>query len=241
MLWCVMLWCVVVCRVVLCHVVCRVVLWCVVLWCVVLWCVVVCCVVVCCVVLCCVVVWCVVLCCVGVQHVPVRPSPCPSDRSSSIVLKEIDVICPFRAKPSGDHTCCARAVSDTCLFMVHGHRAHRAGQQLTARDVLFTGARAIRNVLDTSIGGSKPKVATPGVVTKIEELKGDNPTMFAWEIRDRLLSEVGLVVAMLPAGTTLIWPLVGLVVAMSPAGTILICEVWPLVGLVVAMSPLEPS
>ncbi|KAL8613269.1 hypothetical protein ACOMHN_001593 [Nucella lapillus] len=40
-----------------------------------------------------------------------------------------------------------------------------------------------------SIGGSKPKVATPGVVAKIEELKGDNPTMFAWEIRDRLLSE----------------------------------------------------
>ena len=40
-----------------------------------------------------------------------------------------------------------------------------------------------------SIGGSKPKVATPGVVAKIEELKRDNPTMFAWEIRDRLLSE----------------------------------------------------
>ena len=40
-----------------------------------------------------------------------------------------------------------------------------------------------------SIGGSKPKVATPGVVAKIEELKRDNPTMFAWEIRDRLLSD----------------------------------------------------
>ncbi|PVD21998.1 hypothetical protein C0Q70_17801 [Pomacea canaliculata] len=40
-----------------------------------------------------------------------------------------------------------------------------------------------------SIGGSKPKVATPSVVAKIEELKRDNPTMFAWEIRDRLLSE----------------------------------------------------
>lgn len=39
------------------------------------------------------------------------------------------------------------------------------------------------------IGGSKPKVATPGVVTKIAEYKLSNPTMFAWEIRDRLLSE----------------------------------------------------
>ncbi|XP_055056201.1 paired box protein Pax-8 isoform X1 [Misgurnus anguillicaudatus] len=39
------------------------------------------------------------------------------------------------------------------------------------------------------IGGSKPKVATPKVVEKIAEYKRQNPTMFAWEIRDRLLSE----------------------------------------------------
>lgn len=37
------------------------------------------------------------------------------------------------------------------------------------------------------IGGSKPKVATPFVVNKIAEYKLSNPTMFAWEIRDRLL------------------------------------------------------
>lgn len=37
------------------------------------------------------------------------------------------------------------------------------------------------------IGGSKPKVATPIVVNKIAEYKLANPTMFAWEIRDRLL------------------------------------------------------
>ena len=37
------------------------------------------------------------------------------------------------------------------------------------------------------IGGSKPKVATPLVVNKIGEYKLANPTMFAWEIRDRLL------------------------------------------------------
>ncbi|XP_064153592.1 paired box protein Pax-8-like [Anguilla rostrata] len=39
------------------------------------------------------------------------------------------------------------------------------------------------------IGGSKPKVATPKVVEKIAEYKRQNPTMFAWEIRDRLLTE----------------------------------------------------
>ncbi|XP_051967654.1 paired box protein Pax-8 isoform X2 [Xyrauchen texanus] len=39
------------------------------------------------------------------------------------------------------------------------------------------------------IGGSKPKVATPQVVEKIAEYKRQNPTMFAWEIRDRLLAE----------------------------------------------------
>jgi len=39
------------------------------------------------------------------------------------------------------------------------------------------------------IGGSKPKVATPHVVDAISKYKKDNPTMFAWEIRDRLLSE----------------------------------------------------
>ncbi|XP_056616794.1 paired box protein Pax-2a isoform X6 [Triplophysa dalaica] len=39
------------------------------------------------------------------------------------------------------------------------------------------------------IGGSKPKVATPKVVDKIADYKRQNPTMFAWEIRDRLLAE----------------------------------------------------
>ena len=39
------------------------------------------------------------------------------------------------------------------------------------------------------IGGSKPKVATPPVVDAIAKYKKENPTMFAWEIRDRLLAE----------------------------------------------------
>ena len=39
------------------------------------------------------------------------------------------------------------------------------------------------------IGGSKPKVATPEVVAKIENYKKDNPTIFAWEIREKLISD----------------------------------------------------
>jgi 'Paired box' domain len=39
------------------------------------------------------------------------------------------------------------------------------------------------------IGGSKPKVATNGVVDQIIRYKRDNPTMFAWEIKERLLKD----------------------------------------------------
>lgn len=39
------------------------------------------------------------------------------------------------------------------------------------------------------IGGSKPRVATPEVEARIEEYKRDNPGMFSWEIRDRLIKE----------------------------------------------------
>ncbi|KAI6242928.1 Homeobox domain protein [Aphelenchoides fujianensis] len=37
--------------------------------------------------------------------------------------------------------------------------------------------------------GTKPKVATPKVVAKIEEYKRENPTIFAWEIREKLINE----------------------------------------------------
>ncbi|XP_020287398.1 protein gooseberry-neuro [Pseudomyrmex gracilis] len=39
------------------------------------------------------------------------------------------------------------------------------------------------------IGGSKPRVATPEVEARIEELKRDNPGIFSWEIRDKLMKE----------------------------------------------------
>lgn len=45
------------------------------------------------------------------------------------------------------------------------------------------------SILPGAIGGSKPRVTTPKVVNYIRELKHKDPGIFAWEIRDRLLTE----------------------------------------------------
>ncbi|KAG7297719.1 Paired box protein Pax-1 [Plutella xylostella] len=45
------------------------------------------------------------------------------------------------------------------------------------------------SILPGAIGGSKPRVTTPKVVSYIKQLKAKDPGIFAWEIRDRLLSD----------------------------------------------------
>lgn len=45
------------------------------------------------------------------------------------------------------------------------------------------------------IGGSKPRVATVEVETRIEQLKKEQPGIFSWEIRDRLIKVSGHLLA----------------------------------------------
>ncbi|XP_039981864.1 paired box protein Pax-1 [Xiphias gladius] len=45
------------------------------------------------------------------------------------------------------------------------------------------------SILPGAIGGSKPRVTTPAVVKSIRDYKQGDPGIFAWEIRDRLLSD----------------------------------------------------
>ncbi|XP_056150842.1 paired box protein Pax-1 isoform X2 [Lampris incognitus] len=45
------------------------------------------------------------------------------------------------------------------------------------------------SILPGAIGGSKPRVTTPKVVSSIRDYKQGDPGVFAWEIRDRLLAD----------------------------------------------------
>ncbi|KOX79492.1 Segmentation protein paired [Melipona quadrifasciata] len=42
------------------------------------------------------------------------------------------------------------------------------------------------------IGGSKPRVATPEVEARIEDMKRQNPGIFSWEIREKLIKQDGI-------------------------------------------------
>ncbi|CAH2055750.1 unnamed protein product, partial [Iphiclides podalirius] len=90
-------------------------------------------------------------------------------------------------------------VSNGCVSKILG----RSVQMFTAAD-LEIGTRPLQysfallvisryyetgSIRPRAIGGSKPRVATAEVVSKIAQYKRECPSIFAWEIRDRLLSE----------------------------------------------------
>lgn len=63
-----------------------------------------------------------------------------------------------------------------------------ASRMNSARNSMHAGQTSVGRT-PGSVGGSKPKVATPEVVAKIESYKHANPTIFAWEIREKLINE----------------------------------------------------
>lgn len=67
----------------------------------------------------------------------------------------------------------------------------RESDRLTTRDPPCPPQRYqdTGSIRPGAIGGSKPRVATPEVETRIETYKRDNPNIFSWEIRDRLLKD----------------------------------------------------
>jgi hypothetical protein len=71
------------------------------------------------------------------------------------------------------------------LFETHKLQYHSVHMLATHRDRFYSTG----SVKPGQIGGSKPKVATMSVVDAISRYKQENPTVFAWEIRDRLLAE----------------------------------------------------
>lgn len=45
------------------------------------------------------------------------------------------------------------------------------------------------SLIASNVGGSKPRVSTPLVISKIRQFKEQNGSLFAWEIREKLLFE----------------------------------------------------
>ena len=62
-------------------------------------------------------------------------------------------------------------------------------RQISWNNVLNSRYYETGTIKPRAIGGSKPRVATPSVVKRVSEYKRECPSIFAWEIRDRLLSE----------------------------------------------------
>lgn len=51
------------------------------------------------------------------------------------------------------------------------------------------GSQETGSIRPGVIGGSKPRVATPDIEKRIEDYRKENPGIFSWEIRDRLIKE----------------------------------------------------
>ena len=80
-------------------------------------------------------------------------------------------------------------VSNGCVSKILGRFVATEQDTGYITDIFFTRYYETGSIKPRAIGGSKPRVATPGVVNKVSDYKRECPSIFAWEIRDRLLSE----------------------------------------------------
>lgn len=140
----------------------------------------------------------------GGATIPPPPPPAPT----SLQLSPTVGLSPSVGSPGGVSVAAAAAAAGlfpggspsptTLSALVSQHRLLELSRfGLRGYDLaqhMLTQQGAVSKLLGTLrppglIGGSKPKVATPAVVSKIEQYKRENPTIFAWEIRERLISE----------------------------------------------------
>ncbi|XP_050738859.1 paired box protein Pax-6-like isoform X2 [Eriocheir sinensis] len=92
------------------------------------------------------------------------------------------------SSPSGASATSPASPLDLTRYSLPSLRQYELAQQMVSQQ------GAVSKLLGSlrppgMIGGSKPKVATPQVVNKIEQYKRENPTIFAWEIREKLISD----------------------------------------------------
>lgn len=81
------------------------------------------------------------------------------------------------------------------LKVSHGCVSKILGRSRCPSSLLSRSHRCVFRYLQTGsirpgvIGGSKPKVATPKVINAITNYKKAQPTMFAWEIKSKLIND----------------------------------------------------
>ncbi|GAB1610108.1 paired box protein Pax-6-like [Argonauta hians] len=151
------------------------------------------------------------------HHSPPPQTSAPSPRlSPPLALSSEAIRYPFSIPPgniSSFHSVHANPFLSPTNNVTSSHPSLQGASFLNAglsRQICLSAdllPRFIGGICDPSvfagrygtIGGSKPKVATPHVVAKIEEYKVENPSIFAWEIRERLMADGVCTQATLPS------------------------------------------